>query len=57
MKREKELYREILAFLISYNYKIIWIYGYYPMINGNKTTFYRYPIYKFNFMELKGKEK
>ncbi|KAF8850971.1 hypothetical protein BDZ45DRAFT_708120 [Acephala macrosclerotiorum] len=33
------------------------IYGYYPVIDGNKTTFYRYSIYKFNFTALNGKEK
>jgi hypothetical protein len=27
------------------------------MINRNKTTFYCYPIYKFDFTELDGKEK
>jgi hypothetical protein len=57
IKREKELYREILTFLILYNYETVRIYGYYSMINGNKTTFYRYPIRKFDFTELDGKEK
>lgn len=57
IKRKKELYREILAFLILYNYKTVRIYGYYPIINGNKTTFYRYSIRKFDFTELDGKEK
>jgi hypothetical protein len=33
------------------------IYSYYPIINGNKTTFYRHPIYKFSFIALNGKEK
>jgi hypothetical protein len=57
MKREKELHREILAFLISHDYEIVRIYSYYPIINRNKTTFYRYLIRKFDFTELKGREK
>jgi hypothetical protein len=57
VKREKELYREILAFLISYNHRTVRIYGYYLIIDGNKTTFYYYPIYKFSFIALDSKEK
>jgi hypothetical protein len=57
VKREKELYREILAFSVSYNDRTVRIYGYYLMIDGKKTTFYRYPIREFSFTELDGKEK
>ncbi|PMD60370.1 uncharacterized protein K444DRAFT_652620 [Hyaloscypha bicolor E] len=57
VKREKELYREILAFLVSYNNRTVRIYGHYPVINGKKTTFYRHPIREFSFTELDGKEK
>jgi hypothetical protein len=57
IKREKELYREILAFSISYNYSSVRIYGYYPLINRSKTIFYCYPIYKFDFTAIEGKEK
>jgi len=57
LKREKELYWEILAFLISYNYRTVRIYGYYPIIKENETTFYRYPIRIFDFTELDSKEK
>jgi hypothetical protein len=57
IKRKKELHREILAFSISYNHKTVRIYGYYPVINRDETTFYRYPIRKFDFTELDGKEK
>ena len=57
IKREKELYQEILAFLILYNYQTVKIYGHYPVINGPKTTFYRYPIHIFDFTELDRKEK
>ena len=54
VKREKELYLQILTFLILYNYGTVRIYGYYFVIDGNKTTFYRHFIYKFNFIELDG---
>jgi hypothetical protein len=57
VKREKELYREILAFSVSYDHRTVRIYGYYPVIDGKKTTFYRYPIREFSFTELDGKEK
>lgn len=57
VKREKELHREILAFSISHNNRFIRIYGYYPVIDGKKTTFYRHSIREFSFTELDGKEK
>jgi len=33
------------------------IYGHYPIIKGNKTTFYRHPIHTFDFIALDGKKK
>lgn len=57
VKREKELHREILAFSISHDHATVRIYGHYPVIDGNKTTFYRHPIHKFDFTALDGKEK
>lgn len=55
LKREKELYQEILAFLISHDYRIVRIYGHYPIIKENETTFYRHPIRTFDFTELDSK--
>ena len=57
MKREKELYREILAFSVSHDHRTVRIYGYYPVLDGKRTTFYRHPIREFSFTELDGKEK
>ena len=57
VKREMELHREILAFSISHDHSSVRIYGHYPLIDGNKTTFYRHPIHKFDFTALEGKEK
>ena len=57
IKREKELYWEILTFLILYNYRTIRIYSYYSVINGPKTTFYYHLIREFSFIELDSKEK
>jgi hypothetical protein len=57
VKREKKLYRKILAFSISYNHETIRIYKYYPMVNSIKTTIWRHLIRKFDFTELGGKEK
>jgi hypothetical protein len=57
VEREKELHREILAFSISHDHATVRIYGHYPVIDGNKTTFYRHPIHNFAFTALEGKEK
>jgi hypothetical protein len=57
VKREKELHQEILAFSISHNHSSVRIYGHYPLVDGNNTTFYRHPIYKFDFTAIEGKEK
>ncbi|RDL39116.1 uncharacterized protein BP5553_03456 [Venustampulla echinocandica] len=56
-KREKELDRNILAFSISHDHRTVRIYGHYPVIDGNKTTFYRYPIKTFDFTSEAGKDK
>ncbi|ELR08217.1 hypothetical protein VC83_08021 [Pseudogymnoascus destructans] len=57
VKREKELHREILAFSLSHDHRTVRIYGHYPIISGDKTTFYRHPIHTFDFTSLDGKEK
>ncbi|KAL8696941.1 MAG: hypothetical protein Q9201_007398 [Fulgogasparrea decipioides] len=57
VEREKELDREILAFSISHDHRSVRIYGYYPVIEGDKTTFYRHPIHEFSFTALNGREK
>ena len=55
VKREKELNREILTFSISHDHTCAKIYGHYPVIEGDKTTFYRHPIRQFFFTN--GKER
>ena len=57
VKREKELHRKILAFSISHDHRSVRIYGHYPIIDGNKTTFYRHSIHEFSFTALDGKDK
>jgi hypothetical protein len=57
VKREKELHREILAFSVSHDHRTVRIYGHYPVINGENTTFYRHAIHTFDFTALDGKEK
>ena len=57
VQREKELHQEILAFSISHDHRAVRIYGHYPIINGNETTFYRHPIREFNFTDLDGINK
>ena len=55
VKREKELDREILVFSISHDHTSVRIYGHYPVIEGDKTTFYRHLIRAFYFTD--GEEK
>ena len=55
VKREKELDREILAFSVSHDNRSVRIYGHYPVIEGDKITFYRHPIRGFDFTD--GEEK
>ncbi|KAF4628751.1 hypothetical protein G7Y89_g9402 [Cudoniella acicularis] len=57
VKREKELHRQILAFSISHDHRTVRIYGHYPIIDGEKTTFYRHPIKEFSFTSEEGKDK
>lgn len=57
VKREKELHREILAFSISHDHRVVRIYGHYALIRGEETNYYRHPIRTFDFTELDGKEK
>ena len=57
VKREKELDQEILVFSISHNKRSMRVYGYYPVIEGDKITFYRHRIHVFDFTALDGKEK
>lgn len=57
IKHEKELHWRILSFSISHNDEAVRIYDHYPIIDGDKTTFYCHPIKKFNFTSEEGKEK
>lgn len=57
VKREKELHRKILAFSVSHDQRTVRIYGHYPVLDGEKITFYRHAIHTFDFTELDGKEK
>jgi hypothetical protein len=57
VKRQQELHREILGFSFTHDHESVRIWGHYPVINGTKTTFWRYPIRKFDFTERKGQEK
>uniref|UniRef100_L7IRE3 DUF7924 domain-containing protein n=1 Tax=Pyricularia oryzae (strain P131) TaxID=1143193 RepID=L7IRE3_PYRO1 len=57
VKRESEINREILAFSISHDHRLVRIYGHYPVISGEDTTYYRHPIHEFSFTALDGKDK
>ncbi|KAL1957320.1 hypothetical protein VTO42DRAFT_6109 [Malbranchea cinnamomea] len=57
VKREQELHREILAFSMSHDHRMVRIYGHYPIIDGEKTFYYRHSIHEFSFIALDGKER
>ncbi|PQE12289.1 phosphatidylserine decarboxylase protein [Rutstroemia sp. NJR-2017a BVV2] len=57
VKREHEVHRQILAFSVSHNERDVNLYGHYPIIDKEKTTFYRHPIHAFSIIALDGKEK
>lgn len=59
VKRERELHLQILAFSVSHNHETVRIYGHYPVIDKStaKTEYYRYPIRKFDFTELDGRDR
>ena len=57
VKREKELNRKILTFSVSHDHRSVRIYGHYPVIEKDNTTFYRHAIHTFDFTVLDGKEK
>ena len=56
VKRQKELYREILAYSVSHDHCLVRIYGHYALIDGDRTAFYQHPIHKFDFTALDGRE-
>ncbi|KAI0913155.1 hypothetical protein F4823DRAFT_107902 [Ustulina deusta] len=55
--REDKVDRQILTFSVSHDHCSVRIYGYYPIINGKDTKYYRHPIHKFDFTALDGKDK
>ncbi|KAL8656636.1 MAG: hypothetical protein Q9226_002606 [Calogaya cf. arnoldii] len=55
--RAKELHRRVLAFSLSHDNEVVRIYGHYPVIEGDKTTYWRYPMRKYDFTERKGRER
>ncbi|KAH7129635.1 hypothetical protein B0J13DRAFT_140164 [Dactylonectria estremocensis] len=57
VKRESELDRQILAFSISHDHRLVRIYGHYPVISDTDTKFYRHPIHEFSFQALDGRDK
>ena len=57
VSREQEIDREVQAFSISHDNETVRIYGHYALIQGDRTTFYRHTIKKFDFTSEEGKEK
>ncbi|KAL8924719.1 MAG: hypothetical protein Q9208_003909 [Pyrenodesmia sp. 3 TL-2023] len=54
--RIQELHRQILAFSISHDNTSVKLYGHYAIIEGDKTSFYRYPIVQSDLEFRRGNE-
>lgn len=54
--RIQELHRQILAFSISHDNTSVKLYGHYAVIEGDKTSFYRYPILHSDLEFRRGNE-
>lgn len=54
---KKEIHRKILAFSISHDDRAVRLYGHYPVIKNDVTTFYRHLIRDFSLMDLDGRDK
>ncbi|KAK2781847.1 hypothetical protein FQN52_001341 [Onygenales sp. PD_12] len=57
VKREKELHQHILAFSVSHDHRTVRIYGHYPVIDGEKTTYYRHSIREYSLPDLEGRDR
>jgi hypothetical protein len=55
--RAQELHRQVLTFSISHDHETVRIYGHFPVIEGTRVTYWRYPLRKYDFTERKGMEK
>ncbi|KAK2732721.1 hypothetical protein FQN55_003942 [Onygenales sp. PD_40] len=57
VKRENELHRQILAFSVSHDHRTVRIYGHYPVIDGERTTYYRHSIREYCLPDLEGRDR
>ncbi|USP78430.1 hypothetical protein yc1106_05704 [Curvularia clavata] len=57
VKREKEVDRQVLAFSISHHDCAVRIWGYYPVIDGDSTQYYRHGIDGFDFEVRDGRRR
>ena len=54
---KKEVHRKVLAFSVSHDDRTVRIYGHYPVLQNDGTTFYRHLIRAFSLIDLGGKDK
>ena len=57
VSRPKELHRKILAFSVSHDHHAVRIYGYYAVIKGKETLFYRHLVHDFSIISSDGKDR
>ncbi|KAL8885689.1 MAG: hypothetical protein Q9192_006604 [Flavoplaca navasiana] len=57
VSRVHEIHRRVLTFSVSHDHETVRIYGHYPVIEGDRATYWRYPIRKYDFTERRGLER
>ncbi len=57
VSRQHELNQEVVSFSVSHDQEAVRIYGYYPVIDGDQTPVYRFPLKKFDITNEEGKDK
>lgn len=57
VNRENELHRRILYFSISHNDQEVYVYGHYPVINGESTGYYRHTVFRYRIFEDGGEQR
>lgn len=57
VKRKNEIKRQTLSFSISHDHRSVRICGFYPVIKGKDTKYYRHRFYEFFFTTLDSKDK
>jgi hypothetical protein len=53
----EKIHQTVLAFSVSHDNETVRIYGHYALLDGDTSSFYRYPIHMFDIKALNGRDK